>query len=177
MATRITVNGVTYDSVEAMPAETRRLYEQALARLPKLADRDGNGVPDIVEGKGGPLSIGTTVSRRFVLNGKTYDDPNAMPPDVRQLYEQAMKAVAAGGANVSRNDIKMSFEMNPTFRIGRPSRDESATNAPSIAAQPPAMMTPGPIEPASGEGGLRFGLIVGGCAAIGLVLWLISRAR
>jgi hypothetical protein len=37
MSTRITVNGVTYDDVEAMPADVRRQYEQALARFRALS--------------------------------------------------------------------------------------------------------------------------------------------
>jgi hypothetical protein len=44
-STQIVHNGQTYASVEEMPAEARRDYEQAMAAF----DRDRNGVPDAFE--------------------------------------------------------------------------------------------------------------------------------
>src|SRR5256886_10632255 len=38
--------------------------------------------------------------REIVVNGKKYDSVDAMPPDVRRTYEQAMARVASGGAAV-----------------------------------------------------------------------------
>ena len=59
--TKITVNGKTYASVEEMPAEVRQQYERAMSMLP---DRDGNGVPDVLEGKGPPPDgVGTPCTR------------------------------------------------------------------------------------------------------------------
>ena len=45
--TRITVNGQTYNSVEEMPPEVRQQYEKAMGML---ADKNNNGVPDVLEG-------------------------------------------------------------------------------------------------------------------------------
>ena len=47
MQTRITVNGREHQRVDEMPPEVRRQYERAMSML---ADADGNGVPDILEG-------------------------------------------------------------------------------------------------------------------------------
>ena len=44
---RIKVNGKTYKSVDEMPPDVRRQYEQAMQTM--MADRDRNGVPDILE--------------------------------------------------------------------------------------------------------------------------------
>jgi hypothetical protein len=79
--TRITVNGKTYGSVEEMPADVRREYEQAM-RL--LADQNRNGIPDVFEGGGGEgtrtvITDVTTTTQRFV-NGREVggDDPRVM---------------------------------------------------------------------------------------------------
>ena len=45
--TSFTVNGRTYASVDEMPADVRRHYEETLRML--TTDRDGNGVPDAFE--------------------------------------------------------------------------------------------------------------------------------
>lgn len=46
---RIVINGKSYESVEDMPPELRDVYERAVRML---GDADGNGVPDVFEGKG-----------------------------------------------------------------------------------------------------------------------------
>jgi hypothetical protein len=93
METRITVNGVEYRNVEEMPPDVRRQYDRAMQML---ADQDGNGVPDILEGKvtsgaGGatkPVSVVTHASSRIVLNGKQYKSWDDVPPQVRALLNQ-----------------------------------------------------------------------------------------
>ena len=40
------------------------------------------------------------MSLKIVFNGQEYDSVDAMPPDVRRTYEQAMARVASGGAAV-----------------------------------------------------------------------------
>lgn len=49
---KIVVNGREYASLEEMPPEIRAVYQKA---MDVLADRDANGVPDILEGKGGSM--------------------------------------------------------------------------------------------------------------------------
>ena len=50
--TQITINGKTYTSVEEMPPDVRKQYEDAIAKL--NTDANNNGIPDFAEqpGKG-----------------------------------------------------------------------------------------------------------------------------
>ena len=61
MTTRIMFNGQEYASAEAMPADVRKVYEQALAQL---ADADHNGIPDVLE-RGGAGNV--IVCDRFAI--------------------------------------------------------------------------------------------------------------
>jgi hypothetical protein len=181
MATRIEVNGVAYDSVEAMPADVRRVYEETLARAAEMSDRAGEGVPAVVQHGG--ISMRTTIRKRFVVNGKEYDDETAMPPDVRRVYDEAMRAAASGATNVKRNDLKISFQITgPGFHLGKsPNSPDDPPDASSpVAGLPflkPSGLTPRPIEPAPGIAGLRLALVLGACAIGGIVLWYLTRAH
>jgi len=146
MTTRITINGQEYDSPEQMPPDVRKIYDGALAMgAPLLADRDGNGVPDVLEGKGG-IRFAAQVAKAFLVNGVRYASVDEMPPDVRQAYEQAMAKVEAGGSGVKINTVR--FAPTFTFRLG------GKSNPPG--APPPGMPSgPRPIEPANIESGIR----------------------
>lgn len=100
MTTRITVNGQTYASVEKMPPDVRRQYELAMGLL---ADKDGNGIPDILEGKQSPLataSDGTikpailtnVTTSRIIVNGKEYSNWEDVPAAIRDALEKAQAA-------------------------------------------------------------------------------------
>jgi hypothetical protein len=179
MAAKITVNGTSYDSVEAMPPEARRLYEQTLANLPELADRDGDGIPDLVQGGDRSMHLRTVVRKKFVVNGTTYDDESQLPPEIRRLYEKAIHQAQAD-PTVKKNEIKVSFQVTgPKFALHRstgssfpadPSKPDGATTSPAGTPMPI------PIEPESGSGA-RLALVAGACAAVGLLFWLLTRAR
>jgi hypothetical protein len=185
MATKITVNGVSYDNVEAMPPDVKRLYDETLAKLPELADQDGDGVPDIVQHQGLTVRNGTTVRKKFIVNGTTYDDVNAMPPDVRDAYQKAMQAMSAGGPNVKKSEIKMSFQVTGpgfTFRRGSdvPSLSPPIGHSVGTSSNPQpveAWPTAKPIEPDSAGSGLRIALTLGACLAGALVIWFLARAH
>jgi len=176
MTTKITVNGVRYDSIDAMPPDARRVYDETLANTPELADRDGDGIPDIVTQRGvASPPRGTVVRKMFVVNGTTYDDPATMPPDARAMYDKAMTAMQSGSASVRKNEIKLSFQLTgPGFSIRRGARGSSPSGVPEAMVPPGS--TPAPIEPASG-GGTRMALILGACVAVGLLLWLGMRGH
>jgi len=182
MTTKITVNGVSYDGIDAMPPEARRLYAETLANTPELADRDGDGIPDIVAHPGAALQHRTVVRKKFIVNGTSYDDPAAMPPDARAMYDKAMSAMQSGQANVHKNEIKLSFQLTgPGFSIRKSTGTETSASASAAEPQPSArrpapMRLPAPIEP-SASGGMRMTLVVGACAAVGLLLWLTSRGH
>ena len=47
-------------------------------------------------------------SNRITINGQQYDSPEAMPPDVRRLYEEAMRTVRpslASGQSGGRTQV------------------------------------------------------------------------
>ncbi|HEV8479594.1 MAG TPA: hypothetical protein VGR66_02275 [Candidatus Eisenbacteria bacterium] len=170
MATKITVNGVEYESVAAMPADVRKVYEETMARLAGL----GDAKPTIVEGQFGPVHLKSVVRKKIVVNGGTYEDEESMPADVRQAYETATRPTAPG-SNVQKNEIKFTFQVtgpNVTFRKtqGGSSPDSNPMSAPTMQS---AGM-PAPIEPASVSPKLLLavGLLAG--AAIALALWLLG---
>src|SRR5688500_5696856 len=106
MSLQITFNGKTYQSLDEMPPEARQAYEQAL-RL--LADQNANGVPDFLDGlvQGQsldsmlqPLSVLSAANTQIVYNGQTYTNLHDMPPEARQAYQQAMRALDQNGNGV-----------------------------------------------------------------------------
>ena len=161
MATRITVNGMAFDGVEDMPPHVRRAYEEMLAHLPEFADRDRDGVPDVVEGEPGPVKMTTSVHRKFIVNGVPYDDESAMPTAVRQAYRQAIRA-ASGTHPTVNSKFEISFQIEgPGFAIGR------------APAPRPDDVPSGAIEPS--EGRVRWLLFfLGAVAAAGLMLWWVA---
>jgi hypothetical protein len=187
MAGKITVNGVDYDGIEAMPPEARKLYEQALARVPLLADRDGDGVPDVIATNAMALHGGQVVQKTIVVNGVHYDDERTMPPDVLEVYERAMRFAAMAGPSAHKDSIQMSFHLKGPhldFRLGHetPLATGDASLPPSLAhaLRAPGAVTGGrakPIEPSSGGAGVRVALVLAACLATGLALWLWLRAH
>lgn len=92
MTTRIIFNGREYKSPDDMPADVRRLYDQALQQL---ADADRDGIPDILEqGPEAGNVIGIHHSS-FNVNGRNYASVDEMPWAVRHLFEKAMENVDA----------------------------------------------------------------------------------
>jgi hypothetical protein len=94
---KIVFNGQEYDSVDAMPPDVRKEYEVALETLRKAGDAD---ILSLLQ-RGGETRIQTTV-REVVVNGKKYDSVDAMPPDVRRTYEQAMAGVRPPAVSAAR---------------------------------------------------------------------------
>jgi hypothetical protein len=98
--TTITINGQTYSHIEQMPPEVRRQYEAAMGML---ADKDRNGIPDILEGKDAPPPPdgGNPATRNFVakfettrirVNGQEYSRWEDVPQAVRDSIEKARAA-------------------------------------------------------------------------------------
>ncbi len=90
MEHKIIFNGREYASVDEMPADVRRAYEQLQA---VFADADRDGTPDILEGIGA-VNI-QTVTTKIVFNGQEYTSVDEMPAEVRRAYEQALAAFDA----------------------------------------------------------------------------------
>ncbi len=101
---KIVIDGKTYNSVDEMPEDVRRNYEDAMRNFSVpptnvanpaqmlnniFADTDNNGVPDIMEKHVMNLPGGTT----FVVNGQTYNKLEELPPEARAKYEKVMGAM------------------------------------------------------------------------------------
>lgn len=122
---------------------------------------------------------------KLTVNGVTYENVDAMPPDVRQAYDESMRRVGAGAPTVTKNELKLSFQFTGpgfSFRTGAapPSRSQPINPATSPDPVPqPVVGTsmPSPIEPASFGGVFRIALILGACVTGGLMLWLLMRAH
>jgi hypothetical protein len=87
-----------------------------------LQDANGDGIPDFVENalRGGgqrtgfKVSVSHNVTRRYVVNGVSYDSLDAMPEDVRRLVGGSTGA-AARAATTSRS---AAFDLSVTTREG-----------------------------------------------------------
>jgi hypothetical protein len=97
---KITINGQHYDSLEAMPPDVRRTYEEAMRALgPALASGQGAGSTQVLTGQAGGLGGSLIVNRTTTVNNRTYGSVDDVPPEVRQQYEAALKAAAPQMAN------------------------------------------------------------------------------
>src|SRR5213076_1879507 len=95
---KIVFNGKEYDSVDAMPPDVRKEYEVALETLRKSG---GEEILSVLQRDMGVTGTHIKATfREIVVDGKKYASVEAMPPDVRRTYEQAMARVASGGAAV-----------------------------------------------------------------------------
>lgn len=123
MQTRITVNGREYASVADMPPEVRQQYERAMS---VLADKDGNGVPDVLEGLGavesrtfdddGNAVVSSEVtSSHYVINGKSYARLEDVPAELRELIRRA----TAGSLESSEQPAARELSFNVGARSTR----------------------------------------------------------
>jgi hypothetical protein len=94
--TKFTINGQTYGSVDDMPADVRRMYDQAIGTI----DRDGNGVPDLlpprtrIQNTAAPQRIeARDRSIAFPTNPQYFGPPSGGPGTFWKIA-----AVAAAGA-------------------------------------------------------------------------------
>jgi hypothetical protein len=92
MAT-IVFNGKTYNSIEEMPPEARQAYEQ-VANL--LVDRNGNGIPDFLEGDM-VKNIMSAFTSSVDFNGHTYSNMNDLPPEAREKVQAAFQKLSDMG--------------------------------------------------------------------------------
>jgi hypothetical protein len=94
MTAKININGQEYNSVDEMPPDVRKAWEQAMSML---ADRNGNGVPDILEGGNTRITRSSSVpgvttvvtSSTVTVNGRKYDNWEEVPPDLRSMLSQS----------------------------------------------------------------------------------------
>jgi hypothetical protein len=110
MAT-IIFNGKTYNSLEEMSANDRQAYEQ-IANM--LVDKDGNGIPDFLEGDL-VKNVMTAFTSSINFNGQTYNGMNELPEDVRSKVQGAFDKLSEFGV-VTNSSPMMSVQ---TPQVGR----------------------------------------------------------
>lgn len=94
-------NGKTYNSIEDMPADERRAYEQ-VSQI--LVDKNGNGIPDLLEGDMVQKVLAAHSDNMHVtVNGRVYHTLEDLPPDLRQSVDGAFNVLSNMGilANTS----------------------------------------------------------------------------
>ncbi len=111
----IVIDGKTYNSVNEMPEDVRRLYEQAMSsfkdqdgnRVPDvlekdtpnmLEDRNRNGIPDVIENTAGAPIVANAM--KILFDGREFNSINELPAEARARYEQAM-----GTLDANRNGV------------------------------------------------------------------------
>ena len=141
----IVIDGKTYNSVNEMPEDVRRQYEQAMSsfkdqdsnRVPDVlesnnlfADNNRNGIPDSLEnGPGAPI-IANAV--KVVVDGKEFNSLDDLPPEARRKYEQAM-----GALDANRNGIPDFMEGMMNIQPGAaPASSSHSVEAPRPARTP-----------------------------------------
>jgi hypothetical protein len=140
----IVIDGKTYHSVEEMPPAIRQKYEQAMQTLGDansnqipdafettniFADKDKDGLPDILENIAS--SQATVSSMKIIVDGKEFNSLEALPPEARARYEEAM-----GKLDANRNGV-------PDFAEGMMS--QAKKNVMSVSAEGNAASRSNPL--------------------------------
>jgi hypothetical protein len=139
----IIINGQNYDSPDDMPPQVRESYLKAME---VLKDSDGNGIPDILEGKslknnsGGPVQLNVMSGSKFVVGDKIYTNPDDLPQDARLKYDQAVARIGPLMSDTNGNGIPDIMENKTGFAQVQPEETHTSTmEVPSkISQEPPA---------------------------------------
>ena len=143
----IIFNGKTYNDINDMPADERRAYDQMSSLF---MDKDGNGIPDFMEGNIA-MNVMNASASGFLVNGKTYASLDDMPEDMRSKMHSAFDALASAGLVSKSTFVQM-------------------TEAKNMPEQKPAPQSSPVIE--EERGGKTFTLILGGmvlCSALAAI--------
>ena len=100
----IIFNGKTYNDISDMPADERQAYDQMSSIF---LDKDGNGIPDFMEGNIA-MSVMNASTSGFVVNGKTYASLDDMPEDMRSKMRSAFDTLASTGLVSKSTFVQMS---------------------------------------------------------------------
>jgi hypothetical protein len=158
---RITINGQQYDSPEAMPPDVRRMYDEAMRTVgSSLASGQSGGSTQVFTGQTGRIGASVVVNKIITVNNRTYRSVDELPPDVRQLYEDALKSVAP---QVTHPKTSLHLSVNVAGPQVRTFDDSS---------RPPTPLTL-PIEPSSNESIRSLPMSLAITVVIGLILWAL----
>lgn len=111
----IIFNGKTYNSLEEMPPNERRAYEQMMNIF---VDANGNGIPDFLEGDM-VKNVMSAVTSNIHFNGQVYEGLNELPPDVREKIQGAFEKMTELGV-VTKTTSPMMMGVNSVQVSGEP---------------------------------------------------------
>jgi hypothetical protein len=94
--TRIVFNGHEYSSIEEMPDDVRRAFQDKLAQLTKDADHDG--VPDILQRDGIGIE-GAAVT----INGRAIENIGSLPKPLRWLVSSMLQHAVGEAAALQQS--------------------------------------------------------------------------
>ena len=155
---KITINGQHYDSPDEMPPDVRRMYEAALQAIKApQAGQPGEITQVFSSPPDHGIHASMVVNRKLVVSNRTFKSADEMPPDVRQLYDAAMKGT---GATAGQSGFHVS--VNTT-------RPEVRSFGGSNSGSEPS---PVPIEPSDLESRIRkLPVSLAILILVGLILW------
>ena len=160
---KISFNGHEYNSPEEMPPEVRQLYQMMTSML---ADKDQDGMPDIFASSHGDSAPTVFQTTQFIVDGKSYDSLDELPPEARQKYAQAV-----GRFDANRDGISDLLSHNPLGTVA-PSTADPSTAQPYQEPKVTVIGAPQPISRA-------LLLLVAGVVAVLLVviiaMYLLNR--
>ena len=161
---KITINGQEYDSPEAMPLDVRQMYDAAMRTMSaSLASGQSGGSTQVFTGRASDhIGASVVVNRVVTVNKRTYGSAGELPPDVRQQYEDALKAADPEATHPK-------FSLHVSVNVGKTG---VGTLGDSSGTSPTPL--PGPIEDSSTESSIRnLPVSLAVIIVIGLILWAL----
>jgi len=180
---RIVIDGRTYNSLDEMPEDVRRNYEQAMRGFNEtntnnpsgaldnvkniFADKNNNGMPDVMENN---QAINISGGTKFVVDGQVFNNADDLPPAARAKYEQAM-----GSMDKNRNGIPDFLEgmMNASTQTPQPPMSTMDYSRDTTRHSKPLLDSPA-IAPESSSGwmlALLGALLLFLCVAGAIGVW------
>jgi len=112
----ILFNGKTYNSLEEMPANEKLAYEQ-IANM--LVDKNGNGIPDFLEGDMAK-NVMTAFTSSVIVGGQSYSDMNELPPEIRAKVQGAFEKLSELGIVTKNSPLAASQIKQEPLAASRP---------------------------------------------------------
>ncbi len=132
--TRIEINGREYASVDDMPPDVRKLYEEALRQL---RDQGPGGPAAGTEDAGSPETHTTIrTTRRLIVNGEEISSLDELPEDMRAMVRRALASAGDVETVVVSSELG---EADPKRAVDRP---RVVGDEPTVVGSKPAREQP-----------------------------------
>jgi hypothetical protein len=122
MDNKITYNGKTYNSINDLPPEARKIFE----------DKDGNNVPDVFEGllESAKEFRGSAemTSSAYVVDGKTYNSLDEVPAEQREMIKEKFRKLEQSGLKPYGNQVTVETKSTDIKPETQPGNLDTATS-------------------------------------------------